>query len=98
MQFSFRGRLEKSPGDGAWYFITLPKDKSAEIKFFNAPLRVGFGSVRVKAKIGDTDWRTSIFPSKPVEAYLLPVKAEIRKKNKLGDGEMVDVHISLSLD
>jgi len=98
MQFSFTGKLRKSPGDAAWYFLTLPKEESAEIKFFSNPMRKGFGSVRVTARIGETEWKTSIFPSKPANAYLLPVKAEIRKKNKIGDGDIVDVEISTSLD
>ena len=99
MQFGFEGKLWKWQSTAtAWYFLTLPKDKSAEIKFFSNPLRKGFGSVKVTARIGDTEWNTSIFPSTAAEAYLLPVKAAIRKKNKIGDGDKVEVEITTVLD
>jgi hypothetical protein len=41
----------------AWRFISLPKDKSEEIKFFNENLyhkKRGWGAVRVEATIGNT--------------------------------------------
>ena len=46
---------------GAWYFVTLPLDAADEIRATNE--RRGFGSVRVRAAIGDTEWGTSVFPT-----------------------------------
>ncbi|MDF2379620.1 MAG: DUF1905 domain-containing protein [Candidatus Gracilibacteria bacterium] len=77
----------------AWRFITLPLDLSKEIKGFVEP-RVGFGSVYVHATIGKTTWKTSIFPSKE-GTYSLPIKAEVRKKEQLQDGDTVKVEITL---
>jgi hypothetical protein len=66
---------------GAWYFLTLPKKQSKEIKEkFSGPFRRGWGSVPVLVTIGNTTWKTSIFPDAIADAYLLPVKAEVRKK------------------
>jgi hypothetical protein len=50
-------------GKAAWYFISLPQDKSEEIKFFDENMhekRRGWGAVRVQVTIGKTTWGTSI--------------------------------------
>ncbi|PPD15651.1 MAG: hypothetical protein CTY25_04885 [Methylobacterium sp.] len=82
-------------GKGAWHFITLPEDESQVIRL--AVPRKGWGSVRVTATIGESRWQTSIFPDTRRNAYLLPVKAAIRKAEALAVGAAVDVSLSLDL-
>jgi hypothetical protein len=80
---------------GSWYFITIPKKQSAIIKKTFGESARGWGSLRVKATIGKTNWNTSIFPDKKLEAYLLPIKAEVRKKEEIRDGD--NVHLVLEI-
>ena len=54
----------------------------------------GFGSVRVEATISAVTWRTSVFPLKS-GGYLLPIKAEVRRKADLVAGDEVTVDIDL---
>ena len=76
---------------GAWHFVTLPKALSAKIKAAHTPkVRRGFGSIKVKATIGKTSFATSIFPAKD-GAYLLPVKASVRKKEAIFQGDTIDL-------
>jgi hypothetical protein len=83
-----------SGGKASWFFITLPAAVSREIRLVDAgPSRRGFGSLRVEATIGDSTWETSIFPSAEAKAYLLPVKAAVRKAEKLVEGKMVNVQV-----
>ena len=56
----------------------------------------GFGSVRVAVTIGSTTWKTSLFPSKE-GAYLLPIKAEVRKKERIAAGDAVPLTFELEL-
>ena len=44
--------------------------------------------------IGKTRWQTSVFPSKDVAGYLLPIKASFRKAEKLGEGDTVTVELT----
>lgn len=84
----------------AWHFITLPQDQSEEIKFFNENLHGktrGWGAVRVMVTIGHTSWETSIFPSSQFNAYLLPIKAEVRKKEKITIGDSVSVSLKINV-
>ena len=55
----------------SWTFVTLPQEPSEDIRHLTAGPRRGFGSVRVRATIGDTTWATSIFPESGGGAYVL---------------------------
>jgi hypothetical protein len=83
-----------SDAAGRWYFITVPEEQSAEIKAhaFGSPR--GFGSVRVEATLADVVWRTSVFPLNR-GGYLLPIKAEVRRKADLAVGDEVSVALEL---
>jgi hypothetical protein len=84
----------------AWHFITLPQDKSEEIKFFSENIhgkRRGWGAVRVEVTIGTTTWQTSIFPSSQSQAYILPIKADVRKKEKILVGNIVKVQLKIEV-
>ena len=79
---------------GRWHFITVPEDRSSEIRAhaFGSPR--GFGSVRVEARIHDVTWRTSVFPLNS-GGYLLPVKAEVRRRAAIAAGDEVTVTLTL---
>lgn len=84
-------------GKAAWHFITLPEDESQVIRLAVPRGGRNWGSVRVTATIGESRWQTSIFPDTRRNAYLLPVKADIRKAEGLTVGATVDVRLSLDL-
>ncbi len=86
--YRLRGRLVPyDSGAGSWRFITLPKAQSKELRgMFEGSL--GFGSLPCTVTIGATTWRTSVFWSR-AGAYLLPVKASVRKAEGLADNATV---------
>jgi hypothetical protein len=87
-------RADGTPTPAAWYFITIAGDVADAIRGASrgrVGSRGGFGSVCVTATIGATSWQTSVFPSKDAGGYLLPVKATVRKAEKLIDGSMATV-------
>lgn len=84
----------------AWHFLTLPEDKSDEIKFFHTGQSLkkrGWGAVKVKAIIGETVWETSIFPHNESKAYILPIKAAVRKAEGIAVGDTVTVTLEIKL-
>jgi hypothetical protein len=83
-----------SDAAGRWYFVTVPEEQSAEIKAHAFGNPRGFGSVRVEATIADVVWRTSVFPLNR-GGYLLPIKAEVRRKADLAVGDEVSVVLEL---
>ena len=84
----------KGEAAGRWYFLTIPAEQSGEFKAEAFGNRRGFGSVRVEARIGDVTWRTSVFPLTS-GGYLLPVKADVRKRARLAAGDEVTVQLSI---
>lgn len=91
--FTFKAVVWLWQSKTAWHFISFPSDLSADIKGFDGPRR-GFGSIRVKVTIGLTTWKTSIFPEKK-GAYILPIKADVRKEEGITEGDAVQVEIAL---
>ena len=96
LEFSFTTDLWIYPGPSAWHFLSAPQEAAEKIRFFVGK-GAGFGSARVKATIGDTIWQTSIFPDKERGTYLLPVKADVRKKESLSAGDNVAVSIKIDV-
>ena len=79
---------------GRWYFVTVPDEQSGEIKAHGFENPRGFNSVKVEATIEGVTWRTSVFPLNS-GGYVLPVKAEVRKKADLAVGDEVRVSLDL---
>jgi hypothetical protein len=92
--FTFEAELWIYSGKGAWHFVTLPESASVEIRFFR-PHAKGFKPVAVKATIGNSTWKTSVFPDSKRKSHLLAVKAEVRKREKLVAGQVVEVRIEV---
>ena len=84
----------KGEAAGRWYFITVPEEQSDEIRAHAFGNPRGFGSVKVEARIDDVTWRTSVFPLSN-GGYLLPVKADVRRKADLAAGDEVTVELEL---
>lgn len=82
-----------APPKAVWYFLTIDGDIAASIRAVTQSTRRGFGSVRVTARIGTTSWQTSLFPSKDHGGYLLPLKASVRKAERLEENG--EAHVSI---
>jgi hypothetical protein len=94
----FDAELWLHDGDAAWCFVTVPGDVSDDVEARTAGHRRGFGSVRVRVTVGSTTWTTSVFPDRARQAYLLPVKKEVRARESLDVGGRVAVTMSVLPD
>jgi hypothetical protein len=90
---------DKAPA--SWYFLTITGQPADDIRATALMRRMeggakrGWGTLRVRATIGDTSWDTSIFPHKTSDGWLLPVKAAVRKAEGLVLGDLVTVSLTL---
>ena len=82
---------------GNWHFVTLPAEFSEGIRMLRGPKTPGFGSVRVTARLGGSTWRTSIFPDSKSGAFVLPIKAEVRKREKVAAGDTVSLSVEIEI-
>lgn len=95
MSYDFTTTLWMHHGEAAWHFASLPSEVADEIAEVTAGPRKGFGSVRVKATIGDTTWSTSIFPDATSNSYVLPIKKSVRSSEALAEGARLQIHLDL---
>jgi Domain of unknown function (DUF1905) len=84
-----------TPSPVAWFFITIDGAVAEAIRAASPGRTAAWGSVYVSVTIGATSWRTSLFPSKEVGGYLLPVKAAVRKAERIVEGDAVAVRIAV---
>jgi hypothetical protein len=81
---------------GAWRFARVPEDISIKIKEMQqGRLRRGWGAIYARAKIGKSEWVTSIFPDRHSDTYILPLKKQIRYEENLYDGLEIKVKIEI---
>lgn len=88
-------RWTSSTGTGTWHFLTIDGAAGEALSGTALMRRLeksigGFGSLKVSAQIGDSVFKTSLFPSKQL-GWLLPVKAAVRKAEGLSEGDLVEV-------
>lgn len=77
----------------AWHFVSMTKEQSEEIDKKFGEKRHGWNSFPVSVIVGKTKWKTSIFFDKREGAYILPLKAEVRKKERIGQGDRISLSI-----
>lgn len=95
MRYEVKAEVWLYAGDkAAWHFLSLPPDMSEGIRRLRGP-RVGWGSLRVAATVGGTTWRTSIFPDSRSGAFILPIKADVRRRENIAAGDRVTVNVDI---
>ena len=85
--------------NGTWHFLTIDGAAGEALSATALMRRLertigGFGSLKVRATIGDTVFATSVFPSRE-QSWMLPVKAAVRRSEDLAEGDLVTVTLVL---
>lgn len=92
----WRGKAKDgTPTSTAWHFVTIDGAVADAIRAAATGRSAAWGSVYVDVTIGKTIWKTSVFPSKEVAGYLLPIKASVRKAEKLVEGDAVTLQLTV---
>lgn len=96
MNLKFKAKVVPYPGMTAWHFATLDQKSAGVVKKGQeGKKRIGWGSVPVVATIGQTSWKTSIFPDKKSASYLLPLKVQVRKKEDIEAGDTITIALQI---
>jgi len=96
MRYEFTAEVWRWKGDAAWHFVTLPAELTDGLKAMRGSASP-WGSIRVKATTGKTTWRTSLFPDAKSGAFVLPLKAEVRRREPLAPGDTRSFVVELEL-
>ena len=93
MHIEFTGTIWFWKGPAPWYFVTIPAEPSHAIKAISNEVTYGWGVIPVYVRIGKSRWQTSLFPKD--DRYLVPIKADIRKAEKLEEGDAVTIDLQI---
>lgn len=93
MHLNFNGEVIHWRGPAPYYFVRVPESESDAIRAIAKLVSYGWGVIPVCAKIGESEWFTSLFPKDG--AYLIPIRAIIKHAEALEAGQIV--YISLDV-
>lgn len=93
IEYRFSATVWQHNGPGGWFFVSMPVEMSAEIRAHLQWQEEGWGRLKAKAGIGKSQWDTAIWFDTKRKTYLLPLKADIRKRENLKADVEIDVAI-----
>jgi hypothetical protein len=93
MEFEFSGKIWHWRGPAPYYFVTIPAKQSRNIKVISNLVTYGWGVIPVKVRIGETEWKTSLFPKDGL--YLVPIKAMVQRAENLKEGDRVKIRLEV---
>lgn len=93
MNIEFAGEIWYWRGPAPWYFVTVPPPHADDLKAIVGSVTYGWGMIPVEVRIGKTKWQTAMFPKNG--SYIVPIKASIRKAEKLAEGDNVTIQLAV---
>lgn len=93
MDIEFTGPIWYWRGPAPWFFVTVPEDLSHAIKAISGVVTYGWGVIPAQVRIGSTRYTTSLFPKDGL--YAVPIKAAVRKAERLEEGDVVTVRLQI---
>jgi hypothetical protein len=93
MNIEFTGKIWYWRGPAPFLFVTVPETQSRDLKAISGSVTYGWGVIPVQVQIGSTEWKTSLFPKN--DLYLVPLKASVRKAERLEEGDEVSVRLEV---
>ncbi|MCO8274250.1 DUF1905 domain-containing protein [Actinoplanes sp. TRM 88003] len=94
MDLRFTGEIWFWRGPAPWHFVTVPDEECAALESASSLVSYGWGMIPVTARIGGTDWTTSLWPKDG--KYIVPIKTAVRRGEKLEIGDTVTVHLTVA--
>lgn len=95
MIFEFNGKIFHWRGPAPFLFVAIPDKQSRDIKAISKEATYGWGVIPVHARIGKTEFTTSLFPKDG--RYLVPIKMVVQKAENIGEGDKVTIRLEIRL-
>jgi len=91
----FTGEIWYWRGPSPFHFVTVPEGLCDEIRAIAAAVTYGWGMIPVTARIGRTEWTTSLFPKDG--SYIVPIKVVVQRAENLSLGDSVTLRLMIDL-
>ena len=93
MELTFTNRVIEWRGPSPYYYLPLPEEAAEDVHDIRKMATYGWGVIPVEARIGETDFTTSLFPKDG--GYLLPLKDAVRKPEGITVGDEVTAELTV---
>jgi Domain of unknown function (DUF1905) len=93
LRLKFQATVIHWRGPSPFFFAPIPAEHVVDVRQAAKLVTYGWGMIPVKAAIGGVAFGTSLFPKD--DTYLLPIKAEVRKKRNITVGDTIDVDMTI---
>lgn len=93
IHYEFSAIVWHSATTGGWYFVSLPLPLAKAVRNNFKHDEEGWGRLKVTAKIGHSEWTTALWFDSKRMTYLLPLKAAVRKRERLD----IDNEVNLTI-
>jgi|SRR3989344_3100454 len=90
-KFVVKGKVWRWPGVGGWHFVYVDKELTERIKKEGKEYKYGSGFIGIRAKMGKSEWDTALFPHTKENTYLISIKAKIRNKEQIFEGDQISI-------
>ena len=95
MVLEFSGDVWFWKGPAPYHFVTVPVGDCADLEAASEFVSYGWGMIPVSARIGETQWTTSLWPKDG--AYVVPLKAKVRKAERVDVGDVVTLRLTVDV-
>jgi len=89
----FTGEVWYWRGPAPFHFVTVPEAESEAIADAARLVTYGWGMIPVTARVGRTEWTTSLWPKDG--RYIVPLKAWVRRDENIELGGQVTVRLAI---
>ena len=93
MVIEFEGEIFHWRGPAPFLFVAVPEEPSRDLKAISTMVTYGWGVIPVHVRIGETEWKTSLFPKEG--RYLVPIRMSVQKSENLDVGDSVVVQLKV---
>ncbi len=80
-------------GPAPFFFVTVPAAQAEVLAAISEEVTYGWGMIPVFARIGGTEWKTSLFPKDG--SYIVPLKDAVRSAENLSEGQQVTIQLTI---
>lgn len=95
MNLHFSGSVINWRGPSPYFFVALPEQECEEVRELATVASYGWGVIPVTARIGSTEFTTSLFPKDG--GYLLPLKDAVRRPEAIDEGDEIAVSMAVRM-
>jgi hypothetical protein len=91
VELEFSGEIWHWKGPSPFHFVTVPEELCDALDATAGLVSYGWGMIPVSVRIGDTGWKTSLWPKDG--RYIVPLRADVRRAEALEVGDTTTVRL-----